>query len=193
MLVFIDNYDSFTFNLVDYFGQIYSKEIVVARNDKKTVAEIEALNPEHIVISPGPKDPEQAGISLDVIRHFQGKVPILGVCLGHQAIGAIYGGQVVEANHMMHGKTSEIKHNGAAIFDGISNPFVANRYHSLVIDQSYVGDQLEIIAYASDDQEIMAVQHKTHPTVGLQFHPESILTPEGKKMLSNFLEHYHVR
>jgi len=187
MLLVIDNYDSFTYNLVQYFGELNAK-LVVYRNDAITLAKIKRMKPERIVISPGPGRPTDAGISVDLIKEFAGKIPILGVCLGHQAIGYAYGGRIIGAKHLMHGKTSLIEHNGKEIFKSIKNPFEATRYHSLVIDRRTLPKCLEVTAYTKDrDQEIMAVRHRQFSLWGVQFHPESILTGEGKKILKNFL------
>lgn len=186
MIIMIDNYDSFTYNLVQYMGQI-GAEITVFRNDKTSVAEIAALNPAGIVISPGPGRPESAGISLSVIEHFSGRLPILGVCLGHQSIAHAFGGTIVPAKKLMHGKTSLIDADGKTIFTGIDKPFQAMRYHSLAVREADLPDCFDISA-RSDDGEIMGIRHKTHPTEGIQFHPESIMTPLGKRMLRNFLK-----
>ncbi|MBF0486299.1 MAG: aminodeoxychorismate/anthranilate synthase component II [Candidatus Omnitrophica bacterium] len=186
MLLMIDNYDSFTYNLVQYFGEL-GVTIEVYRNDKITLDDIRRMTPDRIVISPGPSSPEHAGISIDVIHAFAGKVPLLGVCLGHQAIGHAFGGNIVRAQKLMHGKTSQIRHNGKDLFKGLSNPFTATRYHSLVIKKETCPDCLEVTATSEDDGEIMGVRHKTFPIWGVQFHPESILTKEGKKILENFL------
>jgi anthranilate synthase/aminodeoxychorismate synthase-like glutamine amidotransferase len=185
MLLMIDNYDSFTYNLVQYFGEL-GEEIEVFRNDKISIPEIEKLNPEMLVISPGPGTPKNAGVSLDMINHFKGKIPILGVCLGHQCIGAVFGGKIVSAPRLMHGKTSFIHHDGKDIFQGLSNPFEATRYHSLVVEKKSIPDCLEITAW-TDQQEIMGLKHKNYLVIGVQFHPESILTKEGKQLLKNFL------
>ena len=186
MVLMIDNYDSFTYNLVQYFAEL-GADMKVYRNDAITLEGIKKLDPERIVISPGPSNPEHAGISVDVIREFAGKKPIFGVCLGHQAIGYAFGGRVIGAKSLMHGKTSRIKHDGKDLFTGLSNPFVATRYHSLVIEKKTCPDCLEVTAVSEDDGEIMGVRHKTLPLWGVQFHPESILTQEGKKILENFL------
>jgi len=186
MILMIDNYDSFTYNLVQYLGEL-GAELVVHRNDKITLPEIEALKPEKIVISPGPCTPKEAGISCDVIAHFAGKLPILGVCLGHQCIGSVFGGEVVRAGRLMHGKTSMIFHNGREIFAALDNPFEATRYHSLVVRKETLPDCLDITAW-TDQDEIMGLRHKTYPIWGVQFHPESILTREGKRLLDNFLK-----
>lgn len=186
MIVVIDNYDSFTYNLCQYLGEL-GAEMKIFRNDKISVKELESLKPEKIVISPGPCTPDKAGISIDVIKHFGKKTPILGVCLGHQAIGEAYGGDVIRADYLMHGKTSMIHHDGTTIFKGVKNPFVATRYHSLIIKKSTCPNALEVIAW-TDDDIIMGVKHKKDPVWGVQFHPESILTTEGKKILKNFLK-----
>ncbi len=185
MLLIIDNYDSFTYNLVQRLGEL-GADVRVYRNDKVTLPEIEALGPDRIIISPGPCTPLEAGISNDVIGHFAGKVPILGVCLGHQCIGHTFGGIVERHRRLMHGKTSMIAHDGRTIYDGLSNPFEATRYHSLSIREDSLPDCLEVTARAEQD-EIMGVRHKTLPVEGVQFHPESFLTLEGPKLLSNFL------
>ena len=182
----IDNYDSFTYNLVQYFGEL-GEEIEVFRNDKVSLSEIEKLNPEVLVISPGPGTPKDAGISLDLINHFTGKLPILGVCLGHQCIGESFGGNIVPAPRLMHGKTSLIHHDGKDIFKELPNPLEATRYHSLIIEKETMPDCLEINAW-TEEQEIMGVKHKECLVWGVQFHPESILTTSGKKLLNNFLE-----
>jgi len=185
MLVMIDNYDSFTYNLVQYLGEL-GEVIKVYRNDQVTVDEIEGQKPERIVISPGPRTPNEAGISNEILRRFGGKVPILGVCLGHQCIGHVFGGEVVRAPRLMHGKTSMIQHDGKTIFAGLSNPFEATRYHSLIIRRETLPDCLEITA-ETDQGEIMGVRHKQHKIEGVQFHPESILTESGKDLLRNFV------
>ena len=187
MILMVDNYDSFTYNLVQYFGELKAK-VVVYRNDAITLDQIAGLKPERIVISPGPSNPENAGISVDVIKTFAGKVPLLGVCLGHQSIGYAFGGKIIRAGKLMHGKTSRIRHNGKDLFQGMSNPFEATRYHSLVIEEKTIPDCLDITARSEDDNEIMGVRHKTLPVWGVQFHPESILTKEGKNILENFLQ-----
>tara|TARA_R110000868_G_scaffold69261_1_gene204164 strand:+ start:42285 stop:42866 length:582 start_codon:yes stop_codon:yes gene_type:complete len=190
MLIVIDNYDSFTYNLVQYLAELGS-DIDVFRNDEVTIAEIEALQPSRIVISPGPCTPNEAGISMDVIKHFAGKLPILGVCLGHQAIGQVYGGDIVHAGKVMHGKTSMVKHNNVGVFKGLPNPMQVTRYHSLVIDQNTLPDCLDVTAWTENEdgsrEEIMGVRHKDLAIEGVQFHPESIMTPEGKTLLQNFL------
>ncbi len=181
----IDNYDSFTYNLVQYLGEL-GEDIKVFRNDKITIQEIEQLNPGKIVVSPGPCTPKEAGISVQLIRYFAGKIPILGVCLGHQSIGAAFGGEIIRAPRLMHGKTSMIYHDGRTIFEGLPNPFEATRYHSLVIRKETIPDCLEITAW-TDMDEIMGVRHKEFIIEGVQFHPESILTSVGKDLLKNFL------
>jgi len=187
MLLMIDNYDSFTYNLVQYFGELKVTPKVF-RNDALSVEQIKKMKPERIVISPGPGRPEGAGISVDLVREFSAKVPILGVCLGHQAIGAAFGGKVIQAKHLMHGKTSQVQHNGTGLFRKVSNPFVATRYHSLVLERKSLPDCFEITAWTKDrDKEIMGIKHKDYPLLGVQFHPESILTKEGKDILQNFL------
>jgi anthranilate synthase/aminodeoxychorismate synthase-like glutamine amidotransferase len=185
VLLVIDNYDSFTYNLVQYLGEM-GQEVRVVRNDELPAAEIAALGPSHIVISPGPCTPNEAGISLEVIKTYAGKIPILGVCLGHQAIGQAFGGKVVRAARVMHGKTSPISHDGQGLFTGLPNPFEATRYHSLLIERSSVPDSLEVTAETAE-KEIMAVRHKTLPVEGVQFHPESFLTTSGKDLLRNFI------
>ena len=191
MLLMIDNYDSFTYNLVQYFGEL-GADVQVYRNDKIDIAGIEQLAPDHLVISPGPCTPNEAGISVDAIKHFAGKIPVLGVCLGHQSIGQAFGGRIVHAGAIMHGKTSTVKHNNKGVFKGLANPFEATRYHSLVIEKASLPDCLEITAWTEDAQgnvdEIMGVQHKELVVQGVQFHPESILTEHGHDMLKNFLE-----
>lgn len=186
MILMIDNYDSFTYNLVQYFGEL-GAELAVHRNDKITLEAIERFSPDKIVISPGPCTPREAGISCDVIRYFAGKLPILGVCLGHQCIGDVFGGDVVRADRLMHGKTSMIEHGGREIFAGVQNPFEATRYHSLIVARNSMPDCLQITAW-TDEDEIMGLRHKDYPIWGVQFHPESILTLEGKNMLENFLK-----
>ena len=185
MVLMIDNYDSFTYNLVQYLGEL-GAELAVHRSRKIGVEALDTLQPERIVISPGPCTPKEAGISNDVIQHFAGKVPILGVCLGHQCIGDVFGGDVVRADRLMHGKTSMIHHNGAELFEGLDNPFEATRYHSLIVKRETLPDCFEITAW-TDQDEIMGLRHKTLPIWGVQFHPESILTAAGKDLLANFL------
>ncbi len=191
MILVIDNYDSFTYNIVQLMGEL-GAELRVARNNQITLDDIKALNPSHIVISPGPGDPDDAGISLDVIRELGATTPLLGVCLGHQCIGQAYGGVVKRAPHLMHGKTSMMHHSGDPLFEGMPNPFEATRYHSLIVEESTLPDCLTITARA-DSGEIMALRHKNHPVVGVQFHPESILTQHGVKMFKNFIESVPVR
>jgi len=190
MLLMIDNYDSFTYNVVQYLAEL-GADVQVHRNDQITVEQIEALNPERLVISPGPCTPNEAGVSMEVIRHFAGKLPILGVCLGHQAIGQVFGGQVIRAGRVMHGKVSPVFHSDQGIFRGLSNPLQATRYHSLVIEQASLPDCLEVTAWTRNDdgsvEEIMGVRHKTLPIEGVQFHPESIMTEQGHELLRNFL------
>ncbi len=186
MLLMIDNYDSFTYNLVQYFGEL-GEDVRVHRNDEITLAEIEAMRPERIVISPGPCSPAEAGISVATLKHFAGKIPLLGVCLGHQAIGEAFGGKVIRAQQVMHGKTSPVHHSNVGVFKGLPNPFTAIRYHSLAIERASLPDCLEITAW-TEDGEIMGVRHKTLSVEGVQFHPESILTEYGHDMLRNFLE-----
>ncbi len=186
MLLMIDNYDSFTYNLVQYFGEL-GADVRVYRNDRIMVAEIEQQKPDHIVISPGPCTPNEAGVSVEAIRALGGKIPILGVCLGHQSIGQAYGGKIVRAKQLMHGKTSMIHHKNVGVFSGLPDPFEATRYHSLVIERESIPDVLEITAW-TDDGEIMGVRHKQLAVEGVQFHPESILTQHGHEMLANFLK-----
>ena len=187
MICVIDNYYSFTYNLVQYLGEL-GAEVQVVRNDAATVDEVAASKPERIVISPGPGRPEDAGITMGVVRQLGERTPILGVCLGHQAIGAVFGGQVVRAGVPMHGKTSLIEHNGRGVFSGISESFAASRYHSLVVAEEGLPDDLEVTARTRDDRIIMGLRHRRWPVHGVQFHPESILTGEGHKLLRNFLE-----
>lgn len=186
MILLIDNYDSFTYNLYQYVGEL-NPEIVVYRNDQITIKEIEELNPERIIISPGPCTPREAGVSCDVIKHFAGKIPILGVCLGHQAIGAAFGAKIVRCPEIMHGKTSLIYHDGKTIFKGLPNPFEATRYHSLIIEKESLPDCLTVTAWTKDGI-IMGIRHKEYVVEGVQFHPESILTRVGKDLLKNFLK-----
>jgi anthranilate synthase component 2 len=186
MLLMIDNYDSFTYNLVQYLGEL-GEDVRVVRNDAITLEEIEALAPARIVISPGPCTPREAGVSVPLVRRFAGRIPILGVCLGHQAIGEAFGGKIVHAQQLMHGKTSPIHHRGEGVFHGLPNPFTAIRYHSLAIERASKPEVLEVTAW-TDDGEIMGVRHKTLPVEGVQFHPESILTEHGHALLKNFLE-----
>ena len=186
MILVLDNYDSFTYNLVQYFGEL-GADLRVVRNDQITVAEIETLAPERIIVSPGPCTPSEAGISSEVIKTFGPRLPILGVCLGHQCIGEVYGGDVVRADRLMHGKTSPIIHQGQGVFKDLPSPFEATRYHSIIVKRDTLPDVLEITAETAEG-EIMGLQHKTLPVHGVQFHPESILTAEGKRLLKNFLE-----
>ena len=193
MVFVLDNYDSFTYNLVQYLGEL-GAEVVVRRNDQVTVGEIEAMRPERIVISPGPCTPQEAGISIELIRHFAGKVPLLGVCLGHQAMGAAFGGQVIRAKNLMHGKTSQVEHDGKTIFHGLSSPMTATRYHSLIVSEDGLPKELEVSAWTSDKdgtRVIMGLRHRKFPVEGVQFHPESVLTGEGKKLVKNFLSVGH--
>ncbi|MDP6232299.1 MAG: aminodeoxychorismate/anthranilate synthase component II [Nitrospinaceae bacterium] len=186
MILMIDNYDSFTYNLVQYLGEL-GADVVVHRNDKITLKEIEQMKPERIVISPGPCTPEKAGISIEAASYFAGEIPLLGVCLGHQSISRAFGGKIIKAGKLMHGKTSMVTHDDRNLFKGLPNPFEATRYHSLVLDKNTVPDGFEITA-TSDDGEIMGIRHKEMFVEGVQFHPESILTASGKYMLKNFLE-----
>ena len=190
MIFVLDNYDSFTYNLVQYIGEL-GHEVVVRRNDQVSIGEIEALRPERIVISPGPCTPQEAGISIDLIKHFAGRIPLLGVCLGHQAIGAAFGGNVVRASNLMHGKTSAIKHDGRTIFRGIPSPMTATRYHSLVVEEKSLPQDLEISAICYDregSRVIMGLRHRKYAMEGVQFHPESVLTQHGKQLVRNFLQ-----
>ena len=190
MVFVLDNYDSFTYNLVQYLGEL-GAEVEVRRNDEVNVREVETLGPERIVVSPGPCTPQDAGISIELIRHFAGKVPVLGVCLGHQAIGAAFGGQVVRAKNLMHGKTSQVEHDGKTIFRGLSSPMTATRYHSLIVAEDALPSDLEVSAWTLDKdgtRVIMGLRHKKFAVEGVQFHPESVLTDEGKKLVMNFLE-----
>jgi anthranilate synthase component 2 len=186
MLLMIDNYDSFTYNLVQYFGEL-RQEVVVFRNDEVSLEEVAALRPAHIVISPGPCTPNEAGISVPLIKRFAGEIPILGVCLGHQSIGQAFGGRIVHARELMHGKVSTIHHAGQGVFNGLGEPFEATRYHSLVIERNSLPETLEVTAW-TDDGEIMGVRHKSLPVEGVQFHPESILTQFGRELLQNFVQ-----
>lgn len=191
MLLMIDNYDSFTYNLVQYFSEL-GAEVKVVRNDQISLSEIEAINPSKIVISPGPCTPKEAGISVDAIKHYAGRYPILGVCLGHQSIGYAFGGEIIHAKSIMHGKTSLVYHYNQGVFQGLKNPFQATRYHSLVIEQASLPDCLEVTAWTADKSggvdEIMGVRHKSLDIEGVQFHPESILTEQGHDLLRNFLQ-----
>lgn len=188
MLLMIDNYDSFTYNLVQYFGEL-GQDVQVYRNDEITLEQIEALKPQFLVVSPGPCSPLEAGISVAAIKHFAGKLPIMGVCLGHQSIGEAFGGKIVHAKTLMHGKVSAVEHKGIGMFKGLPSPFNVTRYHSLAIERETLPDCLEITAW-TDDGEIMGVRHKTLPIEGVQFHPESILTEHGHAMLDNFLKEF---
>jgi anthranilate synthase/aminodeoxychorismate synthase-like glutamine amidotransferase len=190
MVFVLDNYDSFTYNLVQYLGEL-GATVEVRRNDQVSVAEIEAMKPEKIVLSPGPCTPNEAGISVDVVRHFAGKVPLLGVCLGHQAIGAAFGGEIVRAPHLMHGKTSEVCHDNKTIFRGLPFPMTATRYHSLIVRENSLPEELEVSAWTTEkdgSRVIMGLRHKQFPVEGVQFHPESVLTDHGRKLVENFLK-----
>jgi len=191
MLLMIDNYDSFTYNLVQYFGEL-KQSVEVYRNDKINIEEIVVKNPDHIVISPGPKTPQQAGVSIAAIKHFAGKIPILGICLGHQSIGDAFGGKIIHAKVIMHGKTSMMYHKDTGVFSDLKNPFIATRYHSLVIEKESLPDCFEVTAWTQTESgeldEIMGIRHKEFAIQGIQFHPESILTEHGHQMLHNFLE-----
>lgn len=189
MVFVLDNYDSFTYNLVQYLGEL-GAEVVVRRNDQVTVADVEAMRPERIVVSPGPCTPREAGISVELIRHFAGKVPVLGVCLGHQAIGEAFGGKVVRARKLMHGKTSQVEHDGKTIFQGLPSPMTATRYHSLIVEDKSLPAELEVSAYTNErdgNRVIMGLRHRKFPVEGVQFHPESVLTTEGKNLVRNFV------
>jgi anthranilate synthase/aminodeoxychorismate synthase-like glutamine amidotransferase len=190
MVFVLDNYDSFTYNLVQYLGEL-GAEVEVRRNDRVTAEEIEAMQPTHILVSPGPCTPQDAGISIDLIRHFARKTPVLGVCLGHQAIGAAFGGKVIRAKNLMHGKTSEVEHDGKTIFAGVKTPMTATRYHSLIVEEQSLPSELEVSARTHDrdgNPVIMGLRHRKYPVEGVQFHPESVLTSDGRKLLSNFLQ-----
>ena len=190
MVFVLDNYDSFTYNLVQYVGEL-GVEVIVRRNDQVTVNEVELLRPDRIIISPGPCTPNEAGISIELIRHFAGRVPLLGVCLGHQAIGAAFGGKVIRAATLMHGKTSSVEHDGKTIFRGIPSPMIATRYHSLIVEQKSLPDELEISATCHDrdgKRVIMGLRHRKFAVEGVQFHPESVLTEQGKQIVRNFVE-----
>jgi len=190
MVFVLDNYDSFTYNLVQYLGEL-GEEVVVRRNDQVSIDEVEALHPARIVLSPGPCTPQEAGISIELIRHFTGKLPILGVCLGHQAIGAAFGGNIVRARNLMHGKTSQVEHDGRTIFSGVPSPITCTRYHSLIVEEASLPPVLEITARATErdgSTVIMGVRHRQAPVEGVQFHPESVLTQSGRQMMANFLK-----
>ena len=188
MVFVLDNYDSFTYNLVQYLGELGAK-VEVRRNDQVTVAQVERLRPERIVLSPGPCTPQEAGISIELVRRFAGKVPVLGVCLGHQAIGEAFGGKIVRAKKLMHGKTSQVEHDGKTIFRGLPSPLTATRYHSLVVEPASLPEELEVTARTTDagGEVIMGLRHRRFPVEGVQFHPESVLTVEGKRLMANFL------
>jgi anthranilate synthase/aminodeoxychorismate synthase-like glutamine amidotransferase len=189
MVFVLDNYDSFTYNLVQYLGEL-GAEVEVRRNDQVSVAEVEALHPERILISPGPCTPTEAGISVELIRHFAGKIPVLGVCLGHQALGEAFGGKIVRAKNLMHGKTSRVEHDGRTIFKGLETPMTATRYHSLIVAEDSLPAELEISAHTVErdgTRVIMGLRHRKFPVEGVQFHPESVLTDQGKKLVKNFL------
>lgn len=189
MVFVLDNYDSFTYNLVQYLGEL-GAEVEVRRNDQVSVEEVEALRPSHILVSPGPCTPQEAGISIDLVRHFAGKVPVLGVCLGHQAIGEAFGGVVIRAPHLMHGKTSAIQHDGRTVFRSLPSPMTATRYHSLIVRERDLPQELEVSAWTIEkdgSRTIMGLRHREFPVEGVQFHPESVLTGEGKKLIGNFL------
>lgn len=190
MVFVLDNYDSFTYNLVQYLGEL-GAEVVVRRNDQVSVDEVTAMRPSRILISPGPCTPNEAGISIELFRHLTGKMPILGVCLGHQALGAAFGGKVVRAPYLMHGKTSQISHDGQTVFERLESPFTATRYHSLIVEEKSLPQQLAVSAWTTEpdgSRTIMGLRHKEHPVEGVQFHPESVLTSEGKKLIKNFLD-----
>jgi anthranilate synthase/aminodeoxychorismate synthase-like glutamine amidotransferase len=189
----LDNYDSFTYNLVQYLGEL-GAQVEVRRNDQVTVGEVEAMRPERIVVSPGPCTPQEAGISIDLIRHFAGKVPVLGVCLGHQALGAAFGGKVIRAKNLMHGKTSQVEHDGKTIFRSLPSPMTATRYHSLIVAEEQLPAELEVSAWTHDSdgtRVIMGLRHRKFAVEGVQFHPESVLTNEGKRLVENFLQASH--
>jgi anthranilate synthase/aminodeoxychorismate synthase-like glutamine amidotransferase len=190
MVFVLDNYDSFTYNLVQYLGEL-GAEVVVRRNDQVTVKEVKALRPERILISPGPCTPQDAGISVELFRQLSSNFPILGVCLGHQALGAAFGGNIIRARNLMHGKTSPVKHDGRTVFNDLQSPFTATRYHSLIVEEKSLPSQLEVSAWTTENdgsRTIMGLRHKTLPVEGVQFHPESVLTVEGKRLIANFLK-----
>ncbi len=190
MIFVLDNYDSFTYNLVQYLGEL-GAEVVVRRNDQVTVREVKEMRPERILVSPGPCTPHEAGISVDLFRELSGECPILGVCLGHQALGEAFGGKVVRAPHLMHGKTSKVKHDGKTVFKNLESPFTATRYHSLIVEEKSLPDELEVSAWTTEpdgSRTIMGLRHRQFPVEGVQFHPESVLTTEGKKLVANFLQ-----
>jgi anthranilate synthase/aminodeoxychorismate synthase-like glutamine amidotransferase len=190
MVFVLDNYDSFTYNLVQYLGEL-GEEVVVRRNDQVMVKEVRALHPERILISPGPCTPQDAGISIDLFRELSGQYPILGVCLGHQALGAAFGGKIIRAPHLMHGKTSSVKHDGRTVFKNLQSPFTATRYHSLIVEEKSLPAELEVSAWTTENdgsRTIMGLRHKRFPVEGVQFHPESVLTVEGKQLITNFLK-----
>ncbi|UJW56019.1 aminodeoxychorismate/anthranilate synthase component II [Salipaludibacillus agaradhaerens] len=188
MILMIDNYDSFTYNLVQYLGEM-GEELIVKRNDQLTIEDIETLKPDYLMISPGPCTPNEAGISMEAIKHFAGKIPILGVCLGHQSMAQVFGGDVIRAERLMHGKTSEVTHDGKTIFANVETPFIATRYHSLIVKPDTLPHCFEVSAQTAEG-EIMAIRHKEYPLEGVQFHPESIMTGAGKQLLRNFLDTY---
>lgn len=188
MILMVDNYDSFTYNLVQYLGEM-GEELVVRRNDKITIEEIEDLSPDFLMVSPGPCSPDEAGISMEAIRHFAGKIPVFGVCLGHQSIAQVFGGNVIRSDRLMHGKTSNVSHDEKSVYKGLPNPFTATRYHSLIVEKDSLPDCFEITSW-TDEGEIMGIRHRSLPVEGVQFHPESIMTGEGKKLLRNFIQEY---
>jgi para-aminobenzoate synthetase component II len=190
MILVIDNYDSFTYNLVQYFGEL-GQEVTVVRNDQKTIEELKALQPDYVVLSPGPCTPNEAGITLEAIHAFAGIVPIFGVCLGHQSIAQAFGGNVIRAERLLHGKTSPVLHGSSPLFSGIESPFIATRYHSLIVEKETLPDSLEITAW-TEEGEIMAIRHRSLPIEGVQFHPEAIMTTAGKQLLKNFIDRYAV-
>jgi anthranilate synthase/aminodeoxychorismate synthase-like glutamine amidotransferase len=190
MVFVLDNYDSFTYNLVQYLGEL-GADVIVRRNDQVTVSEIEGMSPERIVVSPGPCTPQEAGISIELIRHFAGRLPLLGVCLGHQALGAAFGGKVLRAKTLMHGKTSDVEHDGRGVFAGLDSPMTATRYHSLIVSEENLPRELEVSAWTTEKdgtRTVMGLRHRKFPLEGVQFHPESVLTTEGKKLVRNFLQ-----